>query len=369
MKRLLILVLSLRLVVFLAAGCKSSATGATASSTSATSASTSSTSGGPDRRSDSVPGSGFGVREDQIRHARCSGLRCFPSLHLQALPGRNGPVRSTRAARSVHQGCPSRAIQQARDPAGGRSGAEQPGAMQARPVPAADRQRDRASRRRQAQGRRRLRDRRRTERDLASGVRCLQPGSEHRRGPERATALRRARRLRPEIYPFRIASARASRWRTAGSRPAIAWSAGQHAAPRQPVHPRSWRSRCLAEKDELQPCSRPLPQDRGDDLLEEVEGLLVVPDGCAVALGLGADHDRAQERSALARRREVSLDRVNARNGYRSREWDTRAGRIELAIPKLRPGRTSRHSRSTAAGPSGVVNHVCSDGSEAAYSR
>ena len=30
--------------------------------------------------------------------------------------------------------------------------------------------------------------------------------------------------------------------------------------------------------------------------------------------------------------------RVNMRNGYRQREWDTRAGTIELAIPKLREG-------------------------------
>jgi len=35
---------------------------------------------------------------------------------------------------------------------------------------------------------------------------------------------------------------------------------------------------------------------------------------------------------------EVSPDRVNSRNGYRPREWDTRAGTIELAIPKLRSG-------------------------------
>jgi putative transposase len=35
---------------------------------------------------------------------------------------------------------------------------------------------------------------------------------------------------------------------------------------------------------------------------------------------------------------EVSPDRVNSRNGYRRREWDTRAGTIEVAIPKLRQG-------------------------------
>jgi len=31
-------------------------------------------------------------------------------------------------------------------------------------------------------------------------------------------------------------------------------------------------------------------------------------------------------------------DRVNFRNGYRAREWDTRAGTMEVAIPKLRAG-------------------------------
>jgi len=33
-----------------------------------------------------------------------------------------------------------------------------------------------------------------------------------------------------------------------------------------------------------------------------------------------------------------SEDRVNYRNGYRDRRWDTRAGSIELAIPWLRVG-------------------------------
>jgi putative transposase len=35
---------------------------------------------------------------------------------------------------------------------------------------------------------------------------------------------------------------------------------------------------------------------------------------------------------------ERSDDRTNTRNGYRPREWDTRAGSISLAIPKLRQG-------------------------------
>ena len=33
-----------------------------------------------------------------------------------------------------------------------------------------------------------------------------------------------------------------------------------------------------------------------------------------------------------------SEERVNARNGYRPREWDTRTGTMALAIPKLRSG-------------------------------
>ena len=35
---------------------------------------------------------------------------------------------------------------------------------------------------------------------------------------------------------------------------------------------------------------------------------------------------------------ERSDERRNTRNGYRRREWDTRAGSIDLAIPKLRQG-------------------------------
>ena len=67
----------------------------------------------------------------------------------------------------------------------------------------------------------------------------------------------------------------------------------------------------------------------------------------------GADHDLIRELLAFASERllaaEVdrltgaaagvrSPDRINHRNGYRERGWETRVGRIELAIPKLRKG-------------------------------
>jgi transposase-like protein len=35
---------------------------------------------------------------------------------------------------------------------------------------------------------------------------------------------------------------------------------------------------------------------------------------------------------------ERSAERTNRRNGYRARDWDTRAGTVELAVPKLREG-------------------------------
>ena len=36
--------------------------------------------------------------------------------------------------------------------------------------------------------------------------------------------------------------------------------------------------------------------------------------------------------------RKSSAERVNRRNGYRERRWDTRVGTIDLAIPRLRQG-------------------------------
>jgi putative transposase len=67
----------------------------------------------------------------------------------------------------------------------------------------------------------------------------------------------------------------------------------------------------------------------------------------------GADGDLVRELLAFAAERMMELeveartgapagarspDRLTNRNGYRERAWETRAGRIELAIPKLRKG-------------------------------
>ncbi len=67
----------------------------------------------------------------------------------------------------------------------------------------------------------------------------------------------------------------------------------------------------------------------------------------------GADADLVRELLAFAADRMMELEveaktgvpagvrspeRLNHRNGYRERAWDTRAGRIDLAIPKLRKG-------------------------------
>ena len=55
---------------------------------------------------------------------------------------------------------------------------------------------------------------------------------------------------------------------------------------------------------------------------------------------IGAEHGERTE------------DRATHRNGYRARRWDTRAGEIELQIPKLRRGSYFPSFCSRASAPS-----------------
>ncbi len=57
-------------------------------------------------------------------------------------------------------------------------------------------------------------------------------------------------------------------------------------------------------------------------------------------IGFAANRLMALEADALcnAGRHERTVDRINYRNGYRDRMWETRGGTVELKIPKLRKG-------------------------------
>ena len=77
----------------------------------------------------------------------------------------------------------------------------------------------------------------------------------------------------------------------------------------------------------------------------------------------GADADLVRELLAFAAERLMELEveartgvpagarspeRLTQRNGYRERGWDTRAGRIELSIPKLRIFSSAENCRRVA---------------------
>ncbi len=64
------------------------------------------------------------------------------------------------------------------------------------------------------------------------------------------------------------------------------------------------------------------------------------PDLLREMLGTMVGELMGAEAQALCRAEfgERSSERTNSRNGYREREWDTRAGTLPLAIPKLRQG-------------------------------
>lgn len=64
------------------------------------------------------------------------------------------------------------------------------------------------------------------------------------------------------------------------------------------------------------------------------------PDVLRAMVKMFAEQLMSAEADALcgAEYGQVSDERVNRRNGYRTRDWDTRAGTVELAVPKLREG-------------------------------
>ena len=68
-------------------------------------------------------------------------------------------------------------------------------------------------------------------------------------------------------------------------------------------------------------------EEAGPDFLREmVQSMVEVLMGVEADARCGAEYNRR------------SPDRINRRNGYRLRDWDTRVGTIPLAIPKLRQG-------------------------------
>src|SRR6186997_1352296 len=69
-----------------------------------------------------------------------------------------------------------------------------------------------------------------------------------------------------------------------------------------------------------------LREEHGDVIRESVRAVAQELMGAEVSELIGAEHGERSE------------DRATHRNGYRSRRWDTRAGEVELQIPKIRQG-------------------------------
>src|SRR5215207_6897169 len=75
-----------------------------------------------------------------------------------------------------------------------------------------------------------------------------------------------------------------------------------------------------------QPADKLLQDEHADVLRESVAWMAAQLMNAEVSARIGAELG------------ERSLERTTHRNGYRSRDWDTRVGSIELAIPRLRQG-------------------------------
>ena len=72
------------------------------------------------------------------------------------------------------------------------------------------------------------------------------------------------------------------------------------------------------------------------DLLEKASDASLLRE----MIGFAAQRLMALETDALcgAGHGERTAERINQRNGFRDRDWETRAGTVELRIPKLRKG-------------------------------